>query len=319
MKLIQLGAGLCLLLASSLSLADGRQSINEVRTVSPNEQISLEVMRGKVEIRGTNSNQFRVSGKLDEKAEGFTLDSKGGFTGFIVQMPRQLREQYQEKAQGSELVIELPLGSSVSFKGVNVDVSLTQVNGGVEINTVNGDITAAQLDGRVELATVNGAIKSQALNGQLRLRSVNGKISDQGATGRLSVESVNGEITLKSKPQELMVTVVNGEVDLELTDTAQLEISSVNGNVELELKNQNAPRIKGSSVSGKFELKLAANLDAAVSLKTSAGGSIKNSLTADQPSRAKYGPASNLQFTSGKGQGVIDINTVSGRIELKKN
>ena len=68
-----------------------------------------------------------------------------------------------------------------------------------------------------------------------------------------------------------------------------------------------------------FELKLDPNLDAAVSMKTSAGGSIKNSLTNDQPSRAKYGPASNLQFSSGNGSGSIDISTVSGRLELSKN
>lgn len=319
MKLIQLGASLCLLLASSLSLADSRQSINEVRTVSPNEQISLEVMRGKVEIRGTNSNQFRVSGKLDEKAEGFTLDSQGGFTGFIVQMPRQLREQHQEKAQGSELIIELPLGSSVSFKGVNVDVKATNISGGTSLSTVNGSINASALSNSVELTSVNGDIQSQTLSGHVKLKTVNGKITDQGASGRLNVESVNGKLQLNSQPQDLMLTVVNGEVSLALDGTQQIEISTVNGNVELELKNQSAPRIKGSSVSGKFELKFPTALDAKVSLKTTAGGGIKNSLTADQPSRAKYGPASNLQFSSGQGTGNIEINTVSGRLEISKD
>jgi hypothetical protein len=317
MKLIQYSTGLWLLCSASLALADNRQSIDEVRSVGANERVTLEVQRGKVTIRGSQQNQFKVSGKLDEQAEGFTLDSNAGFTQFVMKMPRQIHSD--SKQQGAELVFEVPQGASLEFKGVNSSVMVENISGGSLVSTVNGDIKAKNLSETVELATVNGAIDSQGLSGQLRLKTVNGKIEDKGATGRLQVESINGEIDLESQPDELMLTVVNGEVDLELTRTAKIEISSVNGSVELELKQQNAPRIKGSSVSGKFELKLDANLDATVSMKTSAGGSIKNSLTNDQPSRAKSGPASNLQFSSGNGSGSIDISTVSGRLELSKN
>lgn len=314
-----ISATLALLLLSTLAFANSQQSINEERQVSSNEKITLDVQRGEVEIRPASGNQFRVSGKLDEKAEGFELESAGGFTRFIVNMPRQLNERNNNKTAGSALVIEVPAGSNIEFKGVNVDVSATGIQGGSQITTVNGDIKARQLTNTVELTTVNGKIESEALQGQLRLKTVNGKIADKAGSGRMSVESVNGKIELDSRPQELMVTVVNGEVDVELDGTQQIEVSSVNGSVEIELKNQTAPRIKGSSVSGKFEVKLPANLDARVSMKTSAGGSIKNTLTADQPTRAKYGPASNLQFSAGSGSGNIDISTVSGRLELKKD
>lgn len=307
-----------LLLLSTLAFASNQQSISEERQVSSNEKITLDVQRGAVQIRPASGNQFKVSGKLDEKAEGFELESAGGFTQFKVKMPRQLNERGNDKAAGSDLVIEVPVGSNVEFKGVNVDVSATGIQGGSQLTTVNGDIKARQLSTSVELTTVNGKIESEALQGQLRLKTVNGKIDDKGASGRMSVESVNGKIELDSRPTELQLSVVNGEIDAELDGTAQITVSSVNGNVELELKNQIAPRIKGSSVSGKFELKLPANLDARVSMKTSAGGSIKNTLTADQPIRAKYGPASSLQFSTGKGSGDIEISTVSGRLELKK-
>lgn len=319
MKTKLFSAGLALLLISTLALANSQQSINEERQVSSNERITLDVQRGDVQIRPASGNQFKVSGKLDEKAEGFELESAGGFTRFIVKMPRQLNERNGGKTVGSELVIEVPAGSDIEFKGVNVDVTATGINGGSQITTVNGDIKARQLTNTVELATVNGEIKSEALQGQLRLKTVNGKIDDKASSGRMSVESVNGKIELDGAPEELMVTVVNGEVDLELDGTRQLEVSSVNGSIEIELKNQTAPRIKGSSVSGKFELKLPANLDARVSMKTSAGGSIKNELTTDKASRDKYGPASNLQFSAGNGTGNIEITTVSGRLELKKD
>lgn len=319
MKLTLFSAGLALLLISTLTFANSQQSINEERQVSSNERITLDVQRGDVQIRPSSGDQFKVSGKLDEKAEGYELASTGGFTRFIVKMPRQFNAKGDKNAAASSLVIEVPPGSDIEFNGVSVDVAITGVQGGSQITTVNGDIKARQLTNNVELNTVNGKIESEALQGQLRLKTVNGKIDDKGASGRMSVESVNGKIELDSRPEELMVTVVNGEVDLQLDGTRQLEVSSVNGSVEIALKNQAAPRIKGSSVSGKFELTLPTNLDAQVSMKTSAGGSITNALTADKASRDKYGPASSLQFSAGNGSGNIDINTVSGRLVLKKN
>jgi len=309
---------IAMLLMSTLAFAN-QQNINEVRDVNGNERITLDVQRGDVQIRPATTNQFSVSGQLDERAEGFELESAGGFTRFVVKMPRQMQDYGNEQTKGSNLIINVPAGSEVEFKGVNVDVDVAGINGGSQFTTVNGDIKAKQLANNVELTTVNGQIDSESLQGQLRLKTVNGKIEDKASSGRMSVESVNGTIEVNSNPEELMVTVVNGEVDLKLDSTAQLAVSSVNGSIEIELKNQNAPRIKGSSVSGKFELTLASNLDARVSMKTSAGGSINNTLTADKASRDKYGPASSLQFTTGNGTGSIDITTVSGRLTLKKD
>lgn len=319
MRLKYYGLSLLLLLSSTLVLADNRQSINEQRSVSSNERITLDVQRGDVKIIPAKGNQFTVSGKLDERSEGVELESAGGFTRFVVKMPRQLNENNSDKAWKSELVFEVPAGSELEFKGVNVDVDVSGISGSSQINTVNGDIEAKQLSNNVELSTVNGKIDTSDLQGHLRLKTINGKISDKNSGGRLFAESINGKIELESKPDELMVTVVNAEVELELNGTRQLEVSSVNGTVEIELKNQNAPRIKGSTVNGRYELKLPATLDASVSLKTTAGGNIKNDLTDDKPSRAKYGPATNLQFNIGQGTGSIDITSVGGQLQLKKN
>ena len=319
MKIQILGSTLALLLISTGVFATNQQNIDEIRAVSANEKITLDVQRGNVEIKAASDNQFRVSGKLDEKAEGFTLDSANGFTKFSVKMPKQLFESEQSKSNGSALVIIVPIGSNIEFSGVNVNVTASGIQGSSLINTVNGDINALRLTNSVTLSTVNGKIDSEALQGQITLKTVNGEIDDKTSEGRMSVESINGSIELDSNPTELMVTVVNGEVDLVLNGTQQVALSSVNGDIELDLHNQIAPTIKGSSVSGKFELALPAQLDAKVTLKTSAGGSIKNTLTSDKPNRAKYGPASSLIYSAGNGSGNIEINTVSGGIEMKKH
>ncbi|MBV2128580.1 DUF4097 family beta strand repeat-containing protein [Arsukibacterium indicum] len=307
-----------LLAASTLALADSRQVVNESRSVSANEKIYVEVMSGEITIKAISGNTFSVSGKLDEKATGYEFDSKDGFSRFEMTMPRQVNYNWKDKTNMAELRIEVPVGSSVEFKGVNGNVTVSGIHGSSEIATVNGQITASDLQNSVKLSTVNGEIKVNGASGKVELNSVNGEINDEGSTGRLSYEVVNGKIKAKSQAEEVSISTVNGDAELELSGTKQLKLSTVNGEIEAELRAVSSPRISGSSVSGDIELKLESNANARVALKASAGGSLDNKLSNDKATKAKYGPSRSLQFTLGSGDGSVELTTVSGDIKLEK-
>lgn len=305
-----------LLVLSPLSIADSRQSINESRDISANEKIYIEVMRGDITINATNSNRITVTGKLDEKAEGFELTSENGFTRFEVKMPRSLNDQ--GRSDGSDLAIEVPANADVEFKGVNSKVSVSGITGSSKITTVNGDIKAEKLSNYVELSTVNGTVQSKHLNGRISLDTVNGKIDDKQSLGRLSLNAVNGKIKADSSASEVSLSIVNGSAELELTELTELKLSTVNGDIDVDVARTTAPRISGSSVSGDIELKLPATVNARFSLVANAGGSIKNKLSNDAVSKAKYGPGRTLNFTLGNGEGSVELKTVSGDLELDK-
>lgn len=309
---------LVLLGVSPLAFADPREAVNESRAVSANEKIYIEVMSGEITINAVNSNKFIASGKLDEKATGYQLESKDGFTRFEMTMPRQVTYNWKDKANAAELSFDVPVGASIEFKGVNGNVTVTGIHGSSQIGTVNGDINATDLRNNVKLSTVNGEIKVKAASGKVELSSVNGKIDDEGSSGRLSYDVVNGKIKVKSSADEISVSTVNGDAKLELNGTRQLKLSTVNGEVEAKLTGATAPRISGSSVSGDIELKLESNISARFDINASAGGSIDNKLSSDKANKAKYGPARSLQFTLGSGDGSIELSTVSGDVELDK-
>ncbi|GAB2922871.1 DUF4097 family beta strand repeat-containing protein [Rheinheimera gaetbuli] len=311
-------AALLLLQVIPVAYADQRDSVNESRAVAANEKIYIEVMSGEITIKASDSNQFKISGKLDEKATGYTLESKGGFTRFEMTMPRQVNYRGSEKSSGADLRVEVPSGSSIEFKGVNSDVSLQGITGGSKISTVNGNIAAANLSTLVHLNTVNGEIGSKDNSGQIELSSVNGEIIDVGSSGRLNYSVVNGKIKARTSAEEVSVSTVNGDAELKMTNTQGLKLSTVNGEIEAELANSANPRISGSSVSGDIELKLDSSTSARFDIKASAGGSIKNKLSNDKASKAKYGPARSLQFTLGSGDGSVELSTVSGDVELDK-
>lgn len=308
-----------LLAGLSLSVwADSRQAIDESRNVSANEKIYIEVMSGEISIKAVSTSKFSVKGHLDEKATGYLLDFKDGFTRFEMTMPRQVNYSWKDKANTAKLSFEVPEGASVEFKGVNGDVTVTGIKGSSQIGTVNGQITASDLSNIVALNTVNGEIKLKAGSGKIELSSVNGEIHDDGSTGRVSYDVVNGKIKANSKAEEVSVSTVNGDAKIALNQTKRLKMSTVNGEIEAKLAGNRSPRISGSTVSGDIELKLESNVNAKVDIKASAGGDIDNKLSADKATKAKYGPARSLQFTLGNGEGSIDLTTVSGDIELDK-
>ncbi|WP_233080772.1 DUF4097 family beta strand repeat-containing protein [Rheinheimera soli] len=297
------------------------ESVNENLQVANNEKIFIENMRGDVQITATSEGRFKVSGTLDEKAEGYDIESKNGFTSFKVKMPNMRNQSgwdWDDKDnQGSRLKIEVPLGAELEFQGVNSSVRVSGVQGSTKISTVNGSVYAEKLQKFIQLETVNGEITSVNNNGRIRLSTVNGEIEDSGSEGRLSIDAVNGSIDTKSSASEVSVSVVNGEADLELTKVQQLNMSSVNGSLDAELKGSLMPRIEVSTVSGDAKLKLEKGISAKFNLVANAGGSIKNELTSHTANKAKYGPRRSLEFSTGKGEGSVEMSTVSGSLKLE--
>jgi hypothetical protein len=224
------------------------ESVNENLQVANNERIYIENMRGEVQIIATGETRFKVSGTLDEKADGYELSSKNGFTSFKVKMPTMSNygNWGDQEKQGSRLQIEVPLGAQLEFQGVNASVRVSGVQGSTKVTTVNGSVYAEKLQQFIQLETVNGEITSVNNNGRITLNTVNGEIEDSGSQGRLSIEAVNGSIESKSSASEVAVSVVNGEADLELTNVQQLTMSSVNGELEAEVKGSLTPRIEAS-------------------------------------------------------------------------
>lgn len=294
------------------------QTVNEVRTVSANEKIEIEVQSGEVRILAAPAAQFSVQGQLDEFATGYELLSKDGVTRFVVKMPQVVnRSGSDNQSERSQLDVSVPVGSVLRFTGVNTQVSVKGVTGGARLKTVNGDITANELQQEIELETVNGNISSTANQGRLHLSTVNGSISDQDSTGtKLEVDSVNGEVRVDSRVEEVELELVNGQGELKLTGTKRLELSSVNGKITASVQNSKAPKVEASSVSGAIRLLVDKDISARFVLQTSAGGSISNGLTKDQAEKAKFGPGRKLKFSTIGGEGEVEISTVSGGIEL---
>lgn len=276
--------------------------------------VSIEVMRGKIDITGQSNANISVVGELDDEAEKFIFEKSGNLVTIKVKMPRQKGRNW--KGNGSELAIKLPKNVKVNFQGVSTDINIEDNDKGVEVKTVSGNIIASNLAQRVELSVVSGDIKSESLSGKVNLSTVSGSISDQSSSGRVQLKAVSGDIEISSTATDVSLSVVSGDVDFELAEVDDLKVSSVSGDVEGQLTLNDDGNIKMSGVSSDFDIKLQKNVSANFKISSSAGGRIKNNLTNDKVKRAKYGPSSKLNFSTGDASGTFKASVVSGEIKI---
>lgn len=291
------------------------EKIDKQIEVANGGTIYIENQRGDINITGWDKNEFKVSGELDDKADGYELKTSGDRTQFIVNMPRNT--DWGNSGDGSKLTIFMPRSSALEFAGVNVSVSAKELQNSAEIDVVNGEISASNLAGNIKLTSVNGDVKAQNLSGNIAFETVNGEINDKNSSGKLRFSAVNGDVKSNSTASDVRLENVNGDIDFTLSSIKNLRINTVNGEAEVHIKELlKGADVRFESVSGDGEFYFAADVSAKFEIEAHANGKIINKVTSDKVSKAKYGPASSLKFSINGGNANVEMNTISGRLEL---
>lgn len=293
------------------------EKIDKQIEVSKGGTVFIENQRGDVSIAGWDKSEFKVVGELDDKAQGYELKTSGDKTQFIVKMPP--KSNWGNSGDGSNLTIFMPKSSSLEFAGVNVSVTAKELKNGAEVDVVNGEITVDDITGNIKLTTVNGDVNAENLNGNIQFETVNGEINDRQSSGELRFSAVNGDIKSSSSASDVRLENVNGDINLKLASIKNLRINTVNGEAEVRIGELlDSADVRFESVSGDAEFFFPANVSAKFEIEAHANGKIINKLSSDKVKKAKYGPASELEFIINGGNADIEMDTISGRIELKK-
>ncbi|WOH37089.1 DUF4097 family beta strand repeat-containing protein [Thalassotalea fonticola] len=306
------------ILALTFVLPVFAKDVDQKISVSSSANISVDNLRGKVVITGTDTNQVWVSGKLDEKATDFILKADGDNVFVQVKMPAQMNNSFWEHdGQETDIVIEVPQSAKLRFQGVSSDISVSNMSNDVRAKTVSGDVIVKQLSGnRVDVETVSGDIDAKTLTGRISLSTVSGDIKDNNSTGRIEYYAVSGDIEVNGSAEEVVANVISGDLEVTLNNVIDAELSSVSGNVDAKLDLSDDGLLKMSSVSGNLNLALQKEVNAYIKVNSNAGGKITNQLTDDKVEKDKYGPHSKLSTQAGSGSASIKMSTVSGNVKL---
>lgn len=126
---------------------------------------------------------------------------------------------------------------------------------------------------------------------------VNGDLDINGVFGILKANLVNGELTTDGLSSDVSVESVNGNIEIVMTDLSDvndISLNSVNGGIYLTLPSNPDITLKANTVNGR----LSNDFDINVNKHKYVGATMKGTL--------------------GTGQVNIEIETVNGRVSVKR-
>lgn len=188
-----------------------------------------------------------------------------------------LLEWLRPRIHSADLTVTVPRDCPAQVGVVAATAVVSGVAARTSVRSVSGAITLDGLAGRVEARTVSGDVEAQDLNGQVSFNSVSGDLTLAGGSlDRLDAKTVSGSVT----------------ADVHLGQPGQVRVATVSSDVALRLPAQP---------------------DAKVSLRSTSGPV----LSEFDCLRSAHTPASHsVNGTLGAGSGHISVTTLSGRVTL---
>jgi DUF4097 and DUF4098 domain-containing protein YvlB len=305
-----------LILVFSISAQAG-EKIDKSLAVAATADVSIEDIHAQIEILSWNKAMVKVTGNISSRASGYKFEKSGNNVVFEVKYDDHTGWRDSDKLKDpSKLKFYVPVKSRLETSNVSGDITVTGIEGGTSIESVSGNINAEKLKHRISLETVNGSITTKNLEGKIEIETVNGNITDKNSSGELELEAVQGDISSDSRCTSIEIEIVNGNLDLQLDKIDELSIESVNGKVSAAMHLNKKGEVSVSNVNGNIELLFNKNVSADFELAAFVGGSIVNKLTADQAEKKKFQPGRSLSFSKDGGSGRVEVNTVSGKVQV---
>lgn len=266
----------------------------------PVNSLRVEWVNGPVEIRPWDGETIRVAeyaARPLEERERMELQEENGCLRIRWNREKTFRGKiFLQK----HLVVELPRNATLG------EVRIDNVSGGTYLSTTQGDT--------MRLTTVSGPVMCWNSRGEtLRIESVSGGVSLYGVSSReLRISGTSGKVNLEGfAAEQLRVETVSGAITAQ-GNGEDLNLSTISGALTLQVE-QYPKKVKLNSVSGRVTMLLPQE-DLGFALEYS---SISGGFSTQFPLTGELGKRKG-KVVYGQGGAKFRMDTVSGRIELRK-
>ena len=302
LKTIILSVGMASLLLVPAIAQANNQKIDESLKAAEGGQLRFKIVDGDVDFKHWDKQTIRVVGELGDNNQQLVFFNDGTETVIKIETEKGYYNRSHNGWSGSDTKLEvfMPADTKLFAQGTSGDFSINGLTNGVKVKNVSGDISIFNSQLSIEAYSSSGDIRLENCQGEIHVEAVSGDVDAVVNANRFEVSTISGD---------LMASIGNAE---------RVEVSSVSGDIELELALADSGTVEGSTVSGDIELVFnQRTLNAHFDLTTGPGGDIDNGLTADRP-KESWVQAEILEFKVGKGSALVELETVSGTIEVLK-
>ncbi|KOX15787.1 hypothetical protein ADL05_13955 [Nocardiopsis sp. NRRL B-16309] len=184
----------------------------------------------------------------------------------------------------------------------------------VSVETRSGPITVSNVDGELELSTTSGSVDVDGNAGDVEVESTAGAVELAGVEGSADVETTSGSVTAAGAGASLDVSTVSGSLDLSEFEADAVEAESTSGSVSV---GGGFTTAEVSTTSGNIEVATEDAFDL-LSLDSVSGNSSVEvpDGTYRVTGESVSGSRSVDVDTSPDAEAHIDANTVSGTLTV---
>lgn len=287
---------LALALSGAAATAIAATPIDETRPLDARGRLSVENVKGRIEVEAWDRAEVRIEGSLGKGVEKLEIDGDRNRLSVRVVYPKRNGWGWgKNQTEPTELKLRVPRLADLDVDGVSADIFVDgMASRELSIDSVSGDVSVAAAPRRASVESVSGDLA-------LTLNS-----------SKVDVESVSGDILLRGRLDgEVHAETVSGDFDLRVLETAlrKMSGSSVSGDMRVATALAPQAEVSVETVSGDVTLVLPRNLSAEVRGETFSGDLRAPGAEVQRP---KHGPGARFEHRYGNGGADIRIETFSG-------
>jgi len=275
----------------------GDKDVNISLKGSPKSNVFVHNIAGELEFQGWDKNEIKITGTIEDDVKEIETSEDGNTTSIRVVLQKNKRNT----RGAAYLKIYIPNGAALDANAVSADIHVSDLDASMlRVYSVSGELKVNGKYGEADVKTVSGDIILSLDCDDLDVQTVSG---DVVGNKTMEVVSFNGQS-------------VSGEFLLHLDNVDKISVNSTSGDIDLFVHHFNKGKIEGKTLSGEINIGFSEQIEAYFDLSTMSG-SIRDRVFGNKPETKKYGPGENLNFSNGKGDNRVYLNTFSGDIKME--
>ena len=192
--------------------------IDETRTVNADARVSVDNVKGSINVSVWDLNEVHIGGSLGEGVEKLEIDGGGDHLDIQVHYPQSSGWFGGNGKSGpTRLDIKVPRAVVLDLEAVSADIEVSGIDSqGLDAESVSGNVSIDARAREASISSVSGDLELRIDAQDLRVESVSGNITATGdISGSLRAEVVSGDIDITAgELREIRLSTVSGDVDL---------------------------------------------------------------------------------------------------------
>ena len=192
-------------------------------TVEGHARVDLELTAGSITVRAAEAGSITVS---IEAGSANDLE--------VSQMGDAISVRQGRRSRNARVVVDVPVGTDVSVKGVSVQVSARGALGWLRSKTASGDVDVDDVV-RLDLAMSSGDARIGIVRDEATFTTTSGDIVVRSVGGRLTASLTSGDIRVDHASGDVDAGTASGDITVSRCDGSAIGIRTVSGDIRVGL------------------------------------------------------------------------------------